>query len=549
MVARGYPGPVAMGGKERNARWYFLHPEEAAAVVSASNIIERQVGKVTNFIDKYLSWLDEAYAVGKIAYDLYQSKGDGNFDISSIDARDVQELFGRFIDKGRVLVESQAAKYARELKEKLDMGGVAQAYAEVIKVKKQVAAKQKKEKFLKSVPKLNQAAVTAAGNILTRGGIVRLAGLNYSPSFGKVDVQAFLGEWQPAEIGLRARQRWNNIVFAWANMTTAERNKIYLNEDDNWQTWSSKGINWNGQESVPCGDGRRSWVDVLTKDPDALAAIYNIQLPSLYVSWLVDALARVERASNADKINMRRGSNKRGLGATSTSSLPNPYNWSFRIPETLVPSLRDISGKGRGWPATPEQYALWVADQRDIYDPRRWEAAFNEAKNDWEYGLRGSTDSWRKDASTGAGNPPLVWKAPVLAELQKSELSFKGVSIPVFGTGASGGYMTYKSFWSAVMDAAGVASKIEGLGLNKLSIQNAGNYALGLGARGSIPPISGAVLNAAGRAALNVARIAAEEPEPTLAVGGEGVVSSSVLWWVLGGIGVAALLRWRLAND
>lgn len=529
LVARGYNGPEAMGGKGRNARYYFERPAEAAKVIADSQLISNLVDKVA----KYVSWISTAVEVGGKVYDLYESQGSGDFDPASIDAADVMALAGRFVDKGRNLVESAADKYARELKDKLDLGGIADAYAQLFAAKKKLekAAKQKRA-FRESVPKISQNVLAAnAQHMLKAGSIVKLAGLN----FGAVDAQAVMSEWQPAQIGLAARQRWNHMVWAWAHMTEAERAKLAnLDEGTNEQTWASTGINYNGQHGAACGIGEKSWYHLLTTDKRALQAIYNFNLPGYYVEWLRGALQVVDAANPAIRAQMRAG---------TTGLVPNPARWVFKIPEVLVPSPRDVTAQAKGWSATPEQYALWVNDLRDLYDPRRWKASYERAHELWTHGLLGSPESWRKDTPSGASNPPLMWRAPVLGELAKVTVTLNGKTMPLVSAKVTGGYLTYKSFWSLVMDAGKVGTWQEALsrGLQAPAVMAPDLTSGPL----TLPPISTAVLQAGATAAMKVAKLVAEDPETSL--GGE--TSSKTLWWILGGIGVAALIRLRLAND
>jgi hypothetical protein len=527
LVARGYNGPEAMGGTGRRAKWYFDHPGEAAAIVSSSKVIDRQIAKVTQVVDKYLGWIMTAAEVGKVVYDLYQSQGSGDFDPSSIDAADVQRLLGRFAEKGHDLVESSTSRYAKALTEKLDLGDVAQAYSTLAKgvaAVKQAAA-QKKRITKIAVPGPTKAQLSTASSILKAGGVVKLAGLN---GFGVTTGQAFLTEWQPAQIGLEARQRWNHMVYAWAHMTDAEKARFRLDEGTNEQTWVATGVNYNGSLNPPCGPGVGSWYKLLTTDKRALQAIYNVNLPTYYADWLAGALGVVDQANAATHKVFRSG---------STGFLPNPFKWSFTIPGTLIPSPRDVGWNTRseGYSATPEQYVMWFNELRNLYDPRRWKAAFDTAYTLWTHGTDGSPSSWRKDTVNGAKNPPIAWRAPLFKALTKS-----GVKV----TGSPTGYLTRKSFWAMVMDAGGIRTMLE------VATQQRTTAVTAPVLRESnpiMPPLSVEVLKAVSSVARDV--VQASLNDPTLAAGGAGEESSSTLWWILGGIGVAALLRWRLSAD
>jgi hypothetical protein len=473
LVARGYAGPEAMGGTTRKASYYFEHPDEARKVLDDSNIIERQVAKVTDAIDKYVGWLDEAYAVGKIAYDLYESRGDGKFDFGSIDAGAVMNLAKNFLgEKARNLVEAPLDKYTREITEKLDMGGVIEGYAKAAKavktankaVKAAKQAKAKSKKFIATVaakpPVINPralATVANLSNVLKAGGIAGLNELEASGSlggFGATKGQAFIGEWQVAQIGLEARQRWNSMIYAWASMTDAERQKMRLDEGKNEQLWARTGVNYNGQHGAVCGKGAKSWYYHLTTDKRAIDAVYNIRFPSLYVDWLASAKAAIDKASPGTRKVLREG---------AAGVVANPGNWKFVIPETLVPSPRDVgypvgAPRQAGIPCTPAQYILWVDDLLSLYDPRRWKKTYDDALYAWTHTLGNELhESWRKEQPS-AVNPPVVYRKPLVSMLGTQMITVNGRSVPLAKTKVTGGFMTPKNLWAIVFDTAGIKS-------------------------------------------------------------------------------------------
>jgi hypothetical protein len=530
LVARGYEGPEAMGGTARRARFYFDHPDQAKIVIDASNILERQIAKVTEFTDKYLGWLDEAYAVGKVAYDLYQSQGDGSFDFDSIDAADLQRIAGHFLEKGRSLAESTADRYVRELRDKLELGEIADAYASARKAVRQ--AKKAKQDFKRitgkfkasSIPsspsmKATQRATAAyasnvASNFLKSGNV---AGLNMA-GFGATMTkgQAFMAEWQPAQIGLEARQRWNNMIFAWANMTDAERAKWgNLDSGTNEELWATKGINYNGQKDPVCGKGRKSWFDLLTNDKRAQVAIYNLQLPSAYVTWLAASLELVKSLDSAKRAALRTG---------KVRVLGNPAGWKFVIPASLVPSFRDIgyplgAKLPPGIPCTAEQYVLWFDDLQSIYDPRRLKATYETALYARTHGLPGVQEAWR-NTTPSAVNPPVAWRAHTLDKLKTTSVVVKGVKVPLFTGKVTGGYLTLPQLWAFIFDMAKVPTLAE-VNVNPAAL--AASTAL-----------AGQVAQTTIAAALEAAKPKiVEEAEAELSTGADS--SSSSVWpWLLG---------------
>lgn len=552
LVARGYKGPEAMGGTTRTARYYFEHPDEARKVLDDSNIIERQIAKVTSAIDKYVGWLDKAYAVGKVAYDLYESKGDGKFDFDSINVADAMNLAKNFLgDKARNLIEEPLDKYTRELAEKLDMGAVVEGYAKATKavktatkaVKAAKAAKTKIEKaaaFRATLPKAptlnprslatvaNLSNILKAGNIAGLNELERVGALN---GFGATKGQAFVGEWQVAQIGLEARQRWNHMIFLWANATDAERQKMRLSEGANEQLWARTGVNYNGQHGPTCGEGSKSWYHYLTTDKRAMDAVYNIRFPSLYVDWLASAKAAIDKATGLTRKALREGA----AGVVS-----NPSGWKFVIPETLVPSPKDIGypiGQPRqpGIACTPAQYVLWVDDLLSLYDPRRWKKTYDDAFYAWTHTLGDEIhEYWRKEQSS-ASSPPVVYRKPVVALLGTQTIKIEGRSLPFVQAKFTGGFMTPKNLWAIAFDTAGIKSLYTRGGLDFV-----GTAAWQRG------------MEIATEVGQTVLKVAAETHATTVAVTAESVVASELAdsgkvpianwaWWLAAGVTIAGV--------
>lgn len=558
LVARGYDGPTVMGGTGRNARWYFNHPDEARKVISDSNLIERQIHKVTEAIDKYVGWLDEAYKIGKVAFDLYESWGADTFDFSSIDANDVMRMAKNFLGKdARNLVEAPMKRYAREIAEKLDMGEVVGAYAKLYDAAKKVQDVRRKKKRAAELPKLlpgataqgaaaikNRIATTPSvlANVLKSGNI---AGLNELEdrgalnSFGVSTGQAFMGEWQAAQIGLEARQRWNHMVFLWANMTDAERSAMRLDTARNERMWGDTGINYNGSAGPLCGPGDKSWYHLLTTDKRAKDAVYNIQFPHLFVEWLATAEAALRSASHETRERWRKGEH---------GDIPNPGKWSFRIPQNLIPSPKDVgfpttASRAAGIDVWPEQYILWINDMLNVYDPNRWRKAGEEMLGRW--GIAGSTEAkkWLNDPPS-ATNPPVVLRKVLVDEINTTTNTIKLPGIPFKG-GQLGGqvfemvlptvtydYVTYKALWAGIFNAAKIAP---GFNLAKLSsTAKLASWALD----SPISKISQEVLAAAKGSTEKVATIVAEK-EVAAVVAAAQKSPSNWAWWAAAGIIVA----------
>jgi hypothetical protein len=178
---------------------------------------------------------------------------------------------------------------------------------------------------------------------------------------------------------------------------------------------------------------------------------------------------------------------------------------------------------------------MWFNELRNLYDPRRWKATFDTHYTLWTHGTDGSPSSWRKDTVNGAKNPPIAWRAPLFNALTKA-----GVRV----TGSPTGYLTSKSFWAMVMDAGGIRTMLEVATQQRTT---AITVPVLRESNPIMPPLSVEVLKAVSSAARDV--VQASLNDPTLATGGAGEESSNTLWWILGGIGVAALLRWRLSAD
>jgi hypothetical protein len=522
-VARGEKGPEAMGGRQRTAKWYFEHPDVAAQVLSNAGFLERTIDRVR----KYVGWIDTALEIGKGIYDVYQAaQSFEGMDLQALDFDAVMELAGRFVDKARgtELGLSTVDRYAKRLESSIGVKEIADAYRQVAQVAKQ---KAQTKKFKASVPRINQpaaqAAVKSATTAITASKLFSVtSSLRGFGAIGAYDTQDFLAEWQPAEIGLAARERWNTMAYAWCSMTEAERAAMRLDGKDgkkNQQVWASTGVDY------------ARWHEHLSNSKEVEQLNYNLNLPLYYADWLGQALAMVKLATPITTQAWRAG--------TSLPPIANVGKWQFVIPDTLFPSPRDI-----GWPlhkpraagvsATPEQYALWLSDLLDIYDPRRWKGAYERAKARWNMSTKTVQDRMLKDTPSGPGNPA-VSLTPVLRRTVDVKAKLRGVavSLPVFIPQR----LTSTSFWATVMVATGQTGYMQVAPTVPAGFVSSLNNIMTVVAE-SVATIRDQTSKRVADANLH---------DPTVGAGGS--TSSNWGWWVAGGVAAVVLLRWRLAAE
>lgn len=212
LVARGKPGPYVYGSNKR-ADWYFANPLKAEAVLVDAD----KIGGVLNAVDKYLRKINRYWEMGKSVVDLYQAvaEQDFTFSLSEWDSADVKKFAeGQFQDiQGWAIAKTK------------DYQNIATGVAGAAKSKALGKAQQYKslsQLSLKDLPKLGSSAIGTG----KQAAAAKLPGKIIVPPrmFGAPSTaQAFMGDWQIAQIGLYARARYNDMARLWLSATPAQR--------------------------------------------------------------------------------------------------------------------------------------------------------------------------------------------------------------------------------------------------------------------------------------------------------------------------------------
>jgi len=298
LVARGAQGPSVYGSQKR-ARHYFLNPLDAQKVLKQAD----RIGGILNKVDKYFRRINEYLEYGQAAYDLYTAidGADFSFDLEEWNAEDFKKILGEKVQdlqswavgevvdyKDRAMALAQNAdqiasrmamrevdKYkniATNATKQLEKGksafstvkgtqfqdilenARAKAGYEALAAKRSAAssaedaynqARSDVRKTINSATDTLQEAKDAVSD--TRDSLTDTKNKILAPirMFGSVSSgQAFLNEWMPAQIGLFARLRYNEMAELWLNSTPAERAEWKKAPASRWKDAKIDYPNW-----------------------------------------------------------------------------------------------------------------------------------------------------------------------------------------------------------------------------------------------------------------------------------------------------------------
>lgn len=421
LVARGYVGPTAIGYRRESAKWFMYHPKTAAHTLKQANIVNDALGN----IKKYIEWMNyaiEAYGYVEDAISFCQNS------VSKISAEDVGEFFETVIqwafdsdnwrkmgdwalDKGHEFVSSidgQAVKgylYKEGLGALIDPEGTykegASIYSKMANMAEAMTSGELKkliEETTKSITKdnmsqlmteiarltklyaeaLNDERAAAAANVkVTNSKLSKVSGIGNIAGWDEGSVTSPLLTWMPAQIGLTARARYNDMVGMWIQMSASERGRWKNPPGGNEASWKSKKIDFP------------EWHKHLSGNKKVAEYEFNVTASGKLAQLIETSSSVWSKLSEADRDLWRAGLSVPESVDKGIRSLTGVSLWSPMIPNDASPP----SARHLGWPSgapkisgtkvSIEVYLAWVQDWLDIYAPSRNEAVSQRYVAQW----------------------------------------------------------------------------------------------------------------------------------------------------------------------
>jgi len=254
MVARGYRGPEVLTGRH-DARWYFDRPKQAHAVLKKAN----KLSNMLEWADKYLGYLERAWAIGKRAYDVYEAVDleDLSFDPKEWESEDL----GDYLNKKATEIKEWAGQWGDYAKDYAKTAAEDFVESKRNQLRKELFQAQQVATSLKTrAESIASSFGDAEDQELSEESVLDFAKQGRSAlrlafkagNLGAVDVAtATLVEWQPALLGLLARAKWNEMALEWMKLEPKQRESWKRNPQAVWKRKATNYGAWFKEFDTP----------------------------------------------------------------------------------------------------------------------------------------------------------------------------------------------------------------------------------------------------------------------------------------------------------